>query len=307
MATDHAVPTAPLGLIQTLIGSAPCGHRVGSGGSGRPSEADVGSTSGGGNEVHGGSEALCGRRRLSGIDVEEDGGELVPADSCDDVPSAKHQRERRRDGTQHCVAGLVPELVVDALEMVDIDGENRKRLPRNRSEDAVKLAPVLQSGEPVGARKLCHAQRFIAKRALRVDAGDDAGRLGADLRDRLGGERLRARERVEEVRKHANDAGGRGERARDRRTYPERHGRGDLRRCPKLVEVRHHDQRPGRAHARNQGVEWPCSAVRRRIESVERGARKGVACPGVEASLLLARNEQLTEGCPEGEGGQRSG
>ena len=193
--------------------------------------------------MHCGAETLRCGRCFGGVDVEEDGREFVATDPGDDVPAAQHQREGRRHGAQHRVAGLMTELVVHALQMVDVDREDRERLPGNRPEDTIELAPVLQPGEAVGARQLRHPERLLAQRALRANPGDNVAGLGADLGDGLRGERLNGRQRLEEVREHADAAGRGDDRTGDRRTHTQGDGGSDLRRRPELVEVGDRDQR----------------------------------------------------------------
>ena len=57
-------------------------------------------------------------------------GELVAAESRDQVGRPEQRRERVRDGDEHVVAHLVTETVVDLLEPVDVDEEHRDAATR---------------------------------------------------------------------------------------------------------------------------------------------------------------------------------
>ena len=66
-------------------------------------------------------------RRASSIEleIEEEHGELVTAETGDDVGVAQAEDESPRDRLEDVVAGLVAVRVVDALEVVDVDVQDR--------------------------------------------------------------------------------------------------------------------------------------------------------------------------------------
>ena len=81
--------------------------------------------------------------------------ELVAALSPDDVARAAGPAQALGDGGQELVAGLVPEAVVDELEVVEVDVEDGERSPavlhvRDRGvEPASELVAVGQAGQRI--------------------------------------------------------------------------------------------------------------------------------------------------------------
>jgi hypothetical protein len=67
------------------------------------------------------ADALAERRHPRRSRVQRDAEELLPTPPADDVLAANHAGDAARDGAEHRVAGLVPEPVVDGLEVVDVD------------------------------------------------------------------------------------------------------------------------------------------------------------------------------------------
>ena len=72
-----------------------------------------------------GRDAL--RARL--VDVRQEHGELVAAEPGEDVRLAQPAAQRRRDRQDELVAGVVAERVVDVLEVVEVEHEQRAARP----------------------------------------------------------------------------------------------------------------------------------------------------------------------------------
>ena len=228
--------------------------------------------------MHRGPETLCRRRRFDWVDVEEDRRELIATHSRDHVPSSKHQCERRADGSKHRVARLVPELVIDALQMIDVDREDREWLPGNRPDDAVELAAILEPGEPVGRRELGHPECLEAQFVLDADAGREVAELGADVGDRLDDARLGGRKGLEEVGEHTDDLELHEDRARDEGAQPQRRRCGGLYRIGLLREIGDDDRTARRTYPRDHArPRIRRHAVPGGIEQIERRAREAKA------------------------------
>ena len=109
---------------------------------------------------------------LAGL-VEEEDAELVASDPCRDIAVANRRLDHARDGAQRVVSGRVAECVVDLLEAVDVDVEDRhgragqagaveRSLP-----DRLQSAPVVEAGQLVEQRQLLeHARLFCELRRL---------------------------------------------------------------------------------------------------------------------------------------------
>src|SRR5207249_11243524 len=82
----------------------------------------------------------AGERRIGKNDEE-----LVSAVPAPDVAASQDSREQRADGLQHFVPADVAKSIVDALEMIDVEHDERERLIRSaRPSD---LAAELRSEE----------------------------------------------------------------------------------------------------------------------------------------------------------------
>jgi hypothetical protein len=68
-------------------------------------------------------------RRALVLDVGAQDGELVAAEPGDDVAGPGRLAQPRGDLQQQAVAGLVAEAVVDQLEVVEVQEEDRERAP----------------------------------------------------------------------------------------------------------------------------------------------------------------------------------
>src|SRR5690242_14192349 len=66
---------------------------------------------------------------LARVDALEDDDELVAGEPRDEIGGPHRRREAPRELAQHVVAGRVPERVVDALEAVDVEEQQRDLRP----------------------------------------------------------------------------------------------------------------------------------------------------------------------------------
>src|SRR5262249_21663145 len=93
-------------------------------------------------------------------DVLEQHGELIPADASDGVDATETAAEALRHLDEELVAAIVPEVVVDQLEPIEIQEEHRGRLPPARGSLERQLQPiheqhpVRQPGELIVKRPL---------------------------------------------------------------------------------------------------------------------------------------------------------
>jgi hypothetical protein len=101
-------------------------------------------------------------RRLLGVGAAQEDAELVAPEARDDVALAQRLAQPRADAAQQLVADVVAERVVELLELVEVDHQQRERLlGRDRGLDVGReRAAVAQAGEVVGQRQLArHGQR----------------------------------------------------------------------------------------------------------------------------------------------------
>ncbi len=111
------------------------------------------------------------------------GGELVAAQAGDELTGRESLAHAVGDGDQHLVAGAVAADVVDFLEAVEIDDDQREA-----GAAAVGARDVLVEtvGEARAVRQACEGivQRHVAQLAERIAAGlivnQVAGQAGAD-------------------------------------------------------------------------------------------------------------------------------
>ena len=78
------------------------------------------------------------------LHVRQQHGELVAAQARQSVAMAKHLAQPQRDLTQQLVAVGVPERVVDLLEAVEVDEQDRELVVAARGEGERALDPVLE-------------------------------------------------------------------------------------------------------------------------------------------------------------------
>ena len=111
------------------------------------------------------------RRLVAGL---EDDRELVAAEPCERVVVAQQLLQARADLAQHLVAGVVAERVVELLEAVEVDQQQRQLGvvlgPRDRGVQRVdEVAAVPEAGEAVGARlRAAVAQALDHRRPARA-------------------------------------------------------------------------------------------------------------------------------------------
>ena len=124
-------------------------------------------------------DPLAGRRRRRRRRQQH--GELVAAEAGDMVAGAQRGPMRGPSWREHAVAGVVAERVVELLEVVEVDHEQRERAVRvlaravdRAAQLAVEPAAVRQAGQLVGARLAAG----LGEPAQLVDAD-----RGADHRD----------------------------------------------------------------------------------------------------------------------------
>ena len=92
---------------------------------------------------------------FSSVDVLEQDAEFVAAEASACVTATGACREALGKGDEQAIAGLVPEAVVDRLEVVDVEEEHRDRLrlaasPLERVLDAIgKERTVGQAGKRI--------------------------------------------------------------------------------------------------------------------------------------------------------------
>ena len=133
------------------------------------------------------AQALGELERAPGAGVGQDDGELVAAHPVGEVRAAARGPDRVGQRLQALVAGLVAVRVVDGLEVVDVEEQERQRhagareRPAARARGLVEGAMVAQPGERVGDGHL--GQALDLGRAGRVEAAAVAHDDGAEERE----------------------------------------------------------------------------------------------------------------------------
>ena len=101
----------------------------------------------------------------SGRARREDHGELLAADAADGVRAARpSSRSTSARSLEHLVALAVPADVVDALEVVDVEHQQRDRVVRTAgavelgAQALVEVAVVVEAGQRVGVREMLEAR-----------------------------------------------------------------------------------------------------------------------------------------------------
>jgi hypothetical protein len=154
-----------------------------------PVEIDRGSQRGG--QAFGDAQRLGLPR-----DVGDQDGELVTAEAGDDVLGAQRGGQAARDGLQQAVAGAVAERVVDELEVVDVDEQDRDvadsaRIARTTLQRVLdtldERAAVGQAGQWI----VCGAMSQRGLGARRGGAGQLVGAPGRDVDARHRGDERR--------------------------------------------------------------------------------------------------------------------
>src|SRR5690606_7531664 len=123
----------------------------------------------------------------------EQHAELVSAEPREGVPPADLRLQQRADLPQQLVARAVAARVVDDLELVEIDVQDRvRRLPRFRAlqrplETALELAPIHELREDVVARRIRQPPVQLARLADVVKHEHAARDVAERIADRRGG------------------------------------------------------------------------------------------------------------------------
>ena len=105
-----------------------------------------------GPRFHGGPDALGHDERAVALRLGEDHPELLAAEAPDDVGLARHLVQGATQLREDCVPGGVAVLVVDLLEVVGVDHEDREGLIESgrAGELTPSLAQELSAGEDAG-------------------------------------------------------------------------------------------------------------------------------------------------------------
>ena len=113
---------------------------------------------------------------LAGVaDVLDQHRELVPPQPCDRVPGAEARLEPPREGDEHLVPGHVPEAVVDHLELVEVDVEDRERIVVAPPAAGEGLAQAVAEQRAVGEAGQRVVERVVEEPFLRLLAAGDVG------------------------------------------------------------------------------------------------------------------------------------
>ena len=105
------------------------------------------------------SATLCDRHRASGVGVRKQQRELFATESSDEIVGARGGDESLGDALQAFVAGDVSVAIVELLEEVEVEQDQRERLSLARRrlpfslEDEVEHSSVRDVGEPVLVRE----------------------------------------------------------------------------------------------------------------------------------------------------------
>ncbi len=110
----------------------------------------------------------------------QDHAELVAAESCRRVAGANHRLELHGERLQRRVPGMVPEPVVDALEVVEVD-EQQGGLPPGPVPRRDRVLEPLGEVNPI--RKPCErvVERLPAKAFLRFPLGGDVEQVALQM------------------------------------------------------------------------------------------------------------------------------
>src|SRR6185437_9920417 len=136
---------------------------------------------------------LLGRRLA---DVEQDDGELLAAVTGDQIVGAPPVLQDLGDAAQGVVARHVAVAVVVALEVIDVDHQDRQRQPgavaalHLQRHPLAEVAVVVEAGQTVGDRQLGEARVQVLELLgplddLLLERGVERGQLGV-LRPQLG-------------------------------------------------------------------------------------------------------------------------
>lgn len=237
------------------------------------------------------------------VHVFEDDGELVAANAGDGVAGAQGVGEAARDQAQQVVADIVPERVVDGLEVVEVDEHHHRAflaLPGARDdlfEPLVKEVAVVQLGHVVEVGQAVELDldplaladfglQFAFALLDAVEHGVEGRRQRADIGQRtdFGADRVvaQARNLRAGVRQRAQGIGNEALQAREHQVGDGEHGEhdrnGERQVQPKLVvdagERALHDERADPLALDGQGREHGDVAVGERVAASARWRRR---------------------------------
>jgi hypothetical protein len=117
---------------------------------------------------------------LVAVDAGQEQRELVAADAREQLARPRVAAEPLRDRREHRVAGLVPVRVVDLLELVDVEHDERERRPLAMrpldvlDEPLLQPAVVSEAGERVGEGELGEPHARVGVRHREADERGEA-------------------------------------------------------------------------------------------------------------------------------------
>ena len=147
------------------------------------------------------ADALGELEGLRGRRLGQEHDKLVSAVTRRQIRGAARRAERLGDGEQRGVAGVVPGVVVDLLQVVDVDHQQREgRLVTNRAQELlgearVDVAAVVEVRERIGDRRL--GERVVAPAERASEQAEDEERRDRriDKPHRIGRDRGREERR----------------------------------------------------------------------------------------------------------------
>jgi hypothetical protein len=145
------------------------------------------------------ADALGRVERAQRVGVRQEDDELVAAEAAEQVGLAQRGGDRTRDLAQHQVAGQVSVQVVDALEVIDVNHQHRRR---HRVAPAARPFTVGQHQElapVVGAGQVVARGQHVQPRASGFGIGPQAQQRPGDQRsnDARAGQREQGTVRVD--------------------------------------------------------------------------------------------------------------
>ena len=116
------------------------------------------------------TSSLGEQARVVGVAEAAEHHELVSAEAGDGVGLPHSARQPPGDLDEHLVAGLMPECVVDRLEVVEVDEQEGDATGAALQGQEGLGKPVLKRG-PVGQARYLVVQRLVGEGLLRLDLG----------------------------------------------------------------------------------------------------------------------------------------
>jgi hypothetical protein len=120
--------------------------------------------------LHGRPHSLGNKPRAKHSNFGKQRSELVAANARHDVPTSNEQPEGMAYRAQQCISSSMTLVVVDRLQTIDIQGENRKGLTWDGAQSTVEFAAVLQTGERIRGGELGEFHRVIMEGILGAHA-----------------------------------------------------------------------------------------------------------------------------------------